>query len=289
MSGKVIDFTMADASRPEGYTGEKISFVVDPWKDIFASIQSKGKKLKFLAATVTALETHTIKGESFHCAVVMLGHVKGLIPLQESDCKTKEQLRKLMGQRVSFKVTTLNQKDNLFIASRKIAREHMAKQNWEKLKEGDIKTATIRDVNLRGATVDIGGILAELPAQELSWGWVNDVRDYLKVGFETDVKIIALDKEKGVAKVSIRELLPNPWPDCTKRFSVGNEYLGTVTGIQDYGIFVNLNEPGVDALAKQRTEGLRPALYEKVIVKIQKILPKEQRIKCVITAKLGIK
>lgn len=271
--------------KAEGYTGEKKTFVKDPWPDIFASRQNRNT---ILQGVVSKIEEHTYAEKIVPCAIVMMEHVKGLIPLQESHCLNKDQLRKLMGQLIVFRVIGIQEESNLFMASRSQAIEQMAKMTWEKLHLKDTRTAVVREVNLRGATVDIGGVLAELPATELSWGWVNDVRDYITPGDNFDVKVILLDKENKQVKVSVRELLPSPWPDCVKRYTVGDEVIGTVTGIPRFGIFVNF-EPGVDALVKQRRESIRPALHEKVVVVITEIDTKAKRMEGRIKKKLGFR
>ncbi|GBF34586.1 SSU ribosomal protein S1p [Desulfocucumis palustris] len=273
MALKVVNITQA-----EGFTGEKKSFVKDPWPDIQASRQNRNTLLQGI---VMAIEEHTIRVEEkekkMPCAVVMKEYVKGIIPLAFSGCAGKEQLRKLMGQIIAFKVIGIEKESNLFIGSRQYALERMSKATWESVKENDTRTAVVREVNLRGVKVDIGGILADLPARYMSWGWVNDVRELVEVGDSFDVKIIVIDREKQRVEVSLRDLLPCPWPDATKRYSKDMEVLGVVTGLPDYGIFVNL-EPGVDLLAKQRREEIRPGIGEKVTVVITKIDPQKRHI-----------
>lgn len=216
----------------EGFTGQKKSFHKDPWPDIYASRQSKNA---ILQGMVTAVEEYSIGGKDeddektkIPCAVVMMGYVKGLIPLPESNCTNRVQLRKLIGQLIVFKVIAIQEKANLFVASRKQAIEQMAKATWDSLKKGDVKTAVVRDVHIRGAKLDIGGIGVEITADQMSWGWVNDVRELVQPGDSFDVKIVELDKKEKKIQVSLRELIPCPWPDCMKRYSVGMEVLGTV-------------------------------------------------------------
>lgn len=271
--------------------GEKKSFYTDPWPDIYASRQNRNT---FLTGLVSAVETHNLKngdGEvtsKIPCAVVMMSPAKGLIPLSESGCTNRAQLRKLVGQMVNFKVIALDEQENLFFASIKQANEHFAQKTWDSVKVGDVRTAIVRDVNLRGAVVDIGGITTELLAKEMSWGWVNDVRDMVQIGDAFDVKIMSVDKENQEVAVSLRELLPNPWPGVMKRYKIGkeNEYIGRVTGNPRFGIFVNL-EPGVDMLVKQRSSKIRPGLGELVRVVITKMDPNKKQIEGYITRNLN--
>ena len=273
------------------FIGEKKNFYADPWPDIYASRQNRNT---FLSGIVSAVETHSLKNgegettEKIPCAVVMMAPAKGLIPLIESGCANRAQLRKLVGQLVSFKVIAMDEKENLFFASIRQATDYLAKKTWEAIKVGDIKTAIVREVNLRGAEVEIGGITTDLPAKDMSWGWVNDVRELVQVGDAFDVKVMAVNKEKQAVSISLRELLPSPWPGVMKRYKIGkdNEYMGRVTGTPRYGVFVNL-EPGVDALVKQRNKSLRPGLGEWVRIVITKMDPNTRQIEGFITRNLG--
>jgi ribosomal protein S1 len=273
------------------FTGGKKTFYTDPWPDIYASRQNHNS---FLTGIVSAIETHDLKNSEgevtrkIPCAVVMMTPAKGLIPLEESGCTNRAQLKKLVGQLVTFKVITLDESENLFFGSIKRANEYLSARAWNRLKAGEIRTAVVREVNLRGAQVEIDGIVTELPAQEMSWGWINDLREIVQVGDAFDVKIMEVDKENKKLRVSLRELMPSPWPGVMKRYKTGkdNEYMGTVTGLPYYGIFVNL-EPGVDALVKQRDSKKRPALGEKVRIVITKMDPDKKQIEGYITRRLG--
>ena len=196
----------------EGFTGKKKSFASNPWPDIFASLQDKYALMHELVLRVEEPVMDEKENKKMPCAVVMIGHVKGLIPLPESGCESKEKMRKLIGQNVVFRVTHIMEESNLFIASRKSAIDLMAKETLKKIKEGEVRTAVVREVNFKSAIVDIGGIQAKLPVGEMSWGWVNDVRQLMSVGDSFDVKVMSLDRNTGEIKVSLREADLNPWP-----------------------------------------------------------------------------
>lgn len=251
---------------------EKKEFTSNYWPEIYAARQNS----TIMQEMATAVETHWLDGEDIPCLVVMLGNIKGLIPLQESGCEKKDQLRKLVGQIVAFKVITFDRDEELVLLSRSRALEHMARVTWERLEKGQVRTAVARAVYPKTAELDIGGILVTLPVEEFSWGWTDDMRDHLQEGDAFDVKITKVDKENKQVSVSLKELLPCPWPDAATRYQEGNEYLGTVSGIEEFGIFVNL-EPGVDALAPQMKFGA-PQKGDRVLVRIYKIRPAEHKI-----------
>lgn len=183
---------------------------------------------------------------------------------------------------------------NLFVASWKAALEEMAQRTWEEIEEGQLKTATVRLVTPYRVIVNIGGIQAVIPSAEIAWGWVSDPRDVVQVGESFDVKIIQVDRENGKVRASVRETLPNPWETVSQKYRVGNEYLGTVTGVREFtreiegeginasgsdifvGVFVEL-EKGVTVLCPpMRYQQVVPG--DRVIVRVNRVKPEECRM-----------
>ncbi|MHB1418243.1 MAG: S1 RNA-binding domain-containing protein [Bacillota bacterium] len=272
----------------EGLTDdtEKKQFTQNAWVEIYAARQNG----TILQGTAVAVEEHHINDQTIPCLIVQLGSIKGLIPISEADLpERKEQvpwlikrdMRNLIGQKVAYKVLTFDRDAELVLLSRKKAREQMAKQTWGRLEEGEPVTCVVRSIGFKKATVDIGGVDAVLKAEEVSWGWTDDMRDVFQTGDAFDVLVTAVNKENKTVEISLKQLRPSPWPDAATRFERNNEYLGMVTGIMEFGVFVNLNIPGVDALCKQ------PRLLEvikgdSVVVKITEIDPKAEHINGII-------
>src|SRR5699024_12329904 len=63
-----------------------------------------------------------------------------------------------------------------------------------------------------------------------------------------DVMILDKGDNRQAPKVSRKAVLKNPFPDCLERYQEGSNYLGTITGFTEAGVFVNL-EQGVDTIA----------------------------------------
>lgn len=287
----------------EGYTGEKKVFVSDPWPDIYAAWQNRNSFRGVMQDVVSAVEEYELDGGTEPCLVVMKDGIKGIIPLDESgvleiqgeeDNNPRPRLRQLVGQVVAFKVMGVDKEHDLFVASRKAALEEMARRTWEEIEEGQVRTATVRLVTPYRVVVDIGGIQAVIFPSELSWGWVSNPQDAVQVGESFDVKITHVDRENKKVRVSLKELLPNPWKKVPQKYRVGNEYLGSVTGVKEFvkgtdgetinasgsdifvGVFVEL-EPGVTVLCPpMRYQQVVPG--DRVIVRVNRVRPEERRM-----------
>lgn len=248
----------------------KKEFHVDAWPEVYASRQAR-MVLRWPAVAVEERsvrvrgENNESRVEKVLCLAVQKGTVRGIIPLQESGVdladnkrRNRARLLNLVGQEVAFVVTGIDTENNTFLASRKAVIEAFSKSAWRDLKPGMVKEAIARRQAFRrkdgayvvsGFIVEVDGVEAYLPLWEISHGWVDEVSGLIQPGDKFDVKIKSVDPEEERLVVSVKDLIPDPWPDAAKRYARGGYYRGVVTGVVNYGVFVEL-EPGVSALCR---------------------------------------
>ena len=230
----------------EGYDEQKAMDTIaltekDYWQDVIRAEQNR----LVLQEDVAGIETH---GET-PCAVIYLGSVKGLIPvyefgIEQGNCvKSKDDLldgeklknsyqflHNMTGQKIAFMVKGHHKKDNVFMASRKEGIEWMRKRTEEKLAVGDKILAVVRKVLPKRIIADIGGMTAFLPAQEYQHGWSEDLTEFAQTGDHIMVKYLGFDKEKGVATISRKALIPDPWENMD--LLAKSEYTCEIMGIR---------------------------------------------------------
>jgi len=265
----------------EGFDPTKVqeSEVDQHWKKVYGAYQNK----TILQAPVTGIEklNGIDKDLDKQCAVVTLGTIRGYIPLEFSGAENIRQLRAMTGQTVAFKVLNYDREAGVFTASRLAALEQMAEITLKKIEEGDIIIAVVRHVGSSLVRADIGGIEVKIPIEEISYGWIDDLTEVVKVGDHLKVKVLEIDKENKKVKVSAKATQTNPWPDCAGRYSKGNEYVGKVSGVREYGVFVNL-EPGVDSLAPHlKFQNVKKG--DRVLVRVLNVDVKKEQIRSRIT------
>lgn len=240
---------------------------------------------------VTGIETIDDKNRAVPCLTVLVeGSIKGIIPAQEIDegmemkdsIKFQRYMRNLVGNNVPFKILKVDRRDEpgVCILSRKRALVEIRKATWEAVNEGDVVDAQVTDVLSHNARLEIGGVEVTLHATEVAHGWIGDVRDHLRVGDEIEVKVIKVDLEKKQLHVSRKVTLSDLWEDVSDMFKVGNEYLGTITGIKDYGVFVNLKD-NVDALLPLPSSAIvrkKMDVGQEALIKVLKINTDKRQI-----------
>lgn len=258
----------------------KKEFIQNSWEEVYRSRQTKAI-LKWPVVGVSEFSIGSGEDkEKTLCLVIGKGNIRGLIPIQETGIKIEEdkplvnraRLYKFIGQDISAIANgKIDVEGEWFIASRKLALEREAARTWPNLKEGMVVTVAARRIYENSVIVEHGGVEMYLPVYEISHGWVDEILDVIQPGDVFDVKIVRLDPEEGRVIVSLKALIPNPWPGAAKRYLKGGAYQGVVTGVVRYGVFVNF-EPGVNALCNHlKTDRFKVEKGDVVAVMVKEV------------------
>ena len=208
------------------------------WEKIEAAFKAK--------ETITGKVVDRIKGG----LVVDIG-VRAFLPGSQFDLRPTQNLDELMGTEVHVRVTKLNRRrGNVVVSRRAILEEELHAKRaalMETLSEGQIVHGHVKNVTDYGAFVDLGGIDGLLHLTDLSWGRVKHPSDVVKTEQELDVIILKFDKEKQRISLGLKQLAQDPWTGAAEKYPAGGKVQGTIVGIVDYGVFVEL-ERGIEGL-----------------------------------------
>ncbi len=277
-----IEHDTQEATETETKSETKRELLDEHWMQVYASRQNR----TILEVMASGVETHNLYEEKIYCIRVNIGNIKGLIPIMDTYAKSKNELQRMVGQIVPAIVTGIIKESNLCFLSHTAAVEKLAARTWKDLREEQVREGRVTKVNYRRATLDISGVPAILEAKDYSWGWTDDLREKLKINQVIEVKITDLDQENKKVTVSRKVLLPDPWPHIENNYRVGDETLGQVTGVVNWGIFVNI-APGIDALTNQSS--FDPvAKGDWLLIRLTKIDSKKREISARIVSKKDI-
>ena len=76
----------------------------------------------------------------------------------------------------------------------------------EKIKEKDIVKVTVTGVQKYGAFVNTENYEGLIHISEISYGYVKNVNDYLKVGDKIYVEVVEVDDDNNHLKLSIKDI-----------------------------------------------------------------------------------
>lgn len=241
----------------------------EKWTDIYASRQSN----KILTSILNAIEKVRINGEIKECAVVFYNDVKVIIPFEEMGLPREDRtiVRSMVGAEIDFIVRGIDTEKEIAVASRKFAMELRKRLELPKHKVGDIIQVRVDAVGKNDVIVEAYGIETRIPKDEVDYGYIKSLNDYVQVGDKVQAKIMELDIEKSVIKLSIKETKDDPLKGIGTRYKTNGEYLATVTGMDYFGVYANL-EQGVDVLCMlPNWSNFNVNKGDKVLVRILKV------------------
>ena len=182
---------------------------------------------------------------------VSVDDVRAFLPGSLVDTRPVRDTADLEGQTLDFQVIKLDQRRNNVVLSRRAILELENSEEREallkSLEEGQVKQGVVKNLTDYGAFVDLGGIDGLLHVTDMAWKRVRHPSEVVTVGDEISVKILAFDLERNRVSLGMKQLGDDPWVNITRRYPKGTKVFATVTNIQDYGCFAEIEE-GVEGL-----------------------------------------
>ncbi len=100
-----------------------------------------------------------------------------------------------------------------------------------------------------GAFVEIEpGLEGLIHVSEMSWTKrVRHPKEVLNEGDEVEALILKIDTNQKRISLGLRQTQPDPWSSLPDRFPPGTEVTGPITGLTDFGVFMEIEE-GIEGL-----------------------------------------
>lgn len=241
--------------------GDKVTAVViSPENDrgqMVISIKQAGSKYRWQRAQdlLKSGEAVAVRGVEINKGglIVEFDSLRGFIPGSQLAGEHQGEMNRLINHPLSVKVIEVDQGQNRLIFSEKAisGAADLAKKLEEvksKVKIGEKYTGKVSAIMSYGIFVNL-----EAPAggdglvhiSEISWSKVDNLGDLFKVGDKVEVLVLGINETDAKLNLSLKQLLPDPWQDLAKKYSLDQEVKGKVTRISPYGVFVQL-DPSAD-------------------------------------------
>jgi len=161
----------------------------------------------------------------------------GLCTTAEFDDRTYAGYEGFVGRRLNVVVLGWSDLRGLAVVSRKQAQAQLREELQGRLEVGAVLRAEVWALQPYGAFVDIGGLHAILPVNEISHSFVKHPGELLRHGDSLDVRVIAYDREAGKVRVSAKQVV-DPWDQAKGLYANGDTLLGSVTGAREEQVWV---------------------------------------------------
>jgi small subunit ribosomal protein S1 len=259
----ITDVSWGRVNHPSEYfnVGDEIEVVVLKF-DPSAERVSLGYKQKTQDPWTDVVQRYPL-GSKVHGRVVSLTDYGAFIELEEgveglihvSEMSWTKKVRNpskllAMGAEVDAVVTDVNVQNRRISLSLKALEQNPWDTIAERYPIGAVITGKVRNLTDFGAFVEVeDGIDGLIHISDMSWNRrLKHPNEVLKKGDAVQARVLSVDGENQRLSLSIKEFLPNEWDNFAKSHNVGDELIGTVAKITDFGLFIRVAE-GVEGLA----------------------------------------
>ena len=176
--------------------------------------------------------------------------------------KIIDELKKLVGKKISVAIITALPKEGKLIFSEKNLEKKSKQKMVDKYKVGDVCAGEITGIVDFGIFVKIeDGLEGLVHISEIDWTLVENPRSFYKVGEKVNVKIIEV--KDGKVSLSIKALKENPWVEAEKKYKKGDEVKGVIIKFNKHGALASIEE-GISGLVHISEFGTETKMKEKL-------------------------
>lgn len=196
--------------------------------------------------------------------------------------KILEELKKLVGQKISVVIISALPKEGKLIFSEKNPEQKDKEKIIGKYTVGDEFEGEVTGMVDFGVFVKIeDGLEGLVHISEIDWALVEDPKTLFKIGDKMKVKIIEI--KEGKISLSIKALKENPWKEAANRYKKDSVVKGVIIKFNKHGALASIEE-GIAGLVHisefGSEEKLRSTLElgKTYTFKISLFDPKEQKM-----------
>lgn len=176
--------------------------------------------------------------------------------------KILDELKKLVGQKISVAIITALPKEGKLIFSEKNIEKKGKQKMVDKYKVGEVCAGEITGIVDFGIFVKIeDGLEGLVHISEIDWTLVENPRAFYKVGEKVNVKVIEV--KDGKISLSIKALKENPWVEAEKKYKKGDDVTGVVIKFNKHGALASIEE-GISGLVHISEFGSELKMKEKL-------------------------
>ncbi|MBV8519752.1 MAG: 30S ribosomal protein S1 [Acidobacteria bacterium] len=214
----------------------------DPWSDV-ADRYPLGSRVKGRVVSLT----------DYGAFIELEEGVEGLIHVSEMSWtkKIRHPAKMLnIGDEVEAVVSDVNVPNRRISLSLKALEQNPWDTISERYPVGTVIEGRVRNLTDFGAFVEVEeGIDGLIHISDMAWHRrLKHPSEVLKKGDVVKARVINVDGDNQRLSLSVREFLPNEWDNYAREHNLGDEVIGVVSKITDFGLFIRLAD-GVEGLA----------------------------------------
>ena len=244
-----LPFSLASLDRDKDYTGEKFRFLIKEKgrNNLTVSRTDLVRKEEldyFNSINVGDVVDGKVKEVLDFGVILELGPTTGFIHISEVSWDQVSDLIEKFGINDIVKAKIIEKDDEK--RKIKLSLKQLEEDPWIKFKNtynvGDTVKAIVKEVLDFGLVVEISRNKGFIHISELAWNNAAKVLREYKEGDTVEAKIISIDDEKKNVKLSVKQLLENPWDSVKEKYSIGDVLERPVSEVFEFGLLIELEK-----------------------------------------------
>ena len=184
-------------------------------------------------------------------AFVNLGGVDGLVHRSEITHGRFNHPREVLevGQKVQVEVMDMDLERERINLSMKSLKGDPWENVLANFHIGQKVSGKVTNITPFGAFVEIeSGLEGLIHVSEMSWTKrVRHPKEVVEEGQQVEAMVLKIDVPQQRISLGLRQTQPDPWSSLPDRFPPGTEVTGPITGMTDFGVFMEIEE-GIEGL-----------------------------------------
>ena len=244
-----LPFSLASLERDKDYTEEKFKFLIKEKgrNNLTLSRTDLVKKEEldyFNSINVGDVVDGKVKEVLDFGVILELGPTTGFIHISEVSWDQVSDLIEKFGINDIVKARIIEKDDEK--RKIKLSLKQLEVDPWIEFKNthtvGDTVKGTVKEVLDFGLVVEISRNKGFVHISELAWNNAAKVLKQYKEGDIIEAKIISIDDEKKNIKLSVKQLLENPWDSVKEKYSIGDVLERPIAEVFEFGLLVELEK-----------------------------------------------
>ncbi len=155
--------------------------------------------------------------------------------------KILDELKRLIGERLSISILSANPKENKLIFTEKKQEAKEKAEMLDRYEVGEIVEGEISGMVDFGVFVKLEeGLEGLVHISEIDWSLVEDPRELYNIGDKVRVQVIEI--KDGKISLSIKALKENPWIEAAEKYKKGDSVEGVIIKHNRHGALASIEE-----------------------------------------------
>ncbi len=244
-----LPFSLASLEKDKDYTGERFKFIIKEKNRNGITVSRtdlvKKEELEYFnSIKIGDIITGKVKEVLDFGVILNIGPTTGFIHISEVSWDQVKDLVEKFGIKDEVTAKIIEKDDEK--RKIKLSIKQMGEDPWtiftSSYKVDDVLEVVVKEILDFGLVVEFERNKGFIHISELAWhNYSKAIKEY-SVGDKIKAKVISIDDSKKNIRLSVKQLVENPWNSVKEKYSVGDIFEKPISEVFEFGLLVELEK-----------------------------------------------